>query len=119
MRRACGKVTNYFELGKDNSAAEDFAVVEESSPVDGRCTCCSAAALLTQPIILMPDNWIVCCQEEAWRQLLQGLSLSSGMQLMNYIMGLWGKHSTTLAPLQLQSLATSLLLLVAVGASFC
>lgn len=51
-----GKVANYFELVKGNCAAKDFADVEESSPVDLRCTCCSAAALLTQPIILMPDN---------------------------------------------------------------
>lgn len=55
LRRVGGKVANYFELVKDSCAAKDFAVVEESS-VDLRCTCCSAAALLTQPIILMPDN---------------------------------------------------------------
>lgn len=50
-----GKVTKCFELVKDNCAEKDFAAVEESS-VDLTCTCCSAAALLTQPIILMLNN---------------------------------------------------------------
>lgn len=55
LRRMGGKVTKCFELVKDNCAEKDFAAVEESS-VDLTCTCCSAAALLTQPIILMPNN---------------------------------------------------------------
>lgn len=46
-------------------------------------------------------------------------TVSGGMQLMNYITGLLGKHSATLAQLSLMSLAALLFLPVAVDAGFC
>jgi len=41
------------------------------------------------------------------------------MQLMNYIRGLSGEHSATLAQLPLMALTALLFLLVAVDAGFC
>lgn len=105
------------KLVKNNFMQEKTLLPSERVlPLTSGYTCSCAALLLTQPVILMPDNWIVSCQEDTWRQFLQGLALSSGMQLLN---SLTGKHSTTLAQLPLMSLSALLFFLVATDACFC